>query len=182
VSDQASAAVGATVGLYHIIRLHASRGVRNEETFWKEYGSLEAVWKELSAPAGAQGRSSTQSTRPAPLLDLKVGARLRVRRRPSWPRFDGRRVGDGCYVEETDASARNPQRAAAGVATRRRAFSARTERCEECGGCVKGLVCVPSCAGRRWWRQAVSELAESERERGTGLDKLHRAHPIAAAQ
>jgi hypothetical protein len=53
-------------------------GARNEETFWKEDGSLEAVWKELEAQAGAQGRSSTQSTRPAPLLDLKVGARLRV--------------------------------------------------------------------------------------------------------
>jgi hypothetical protein len=80
VSGQASAAVGATVGLYHIIRLHASRGARNEETFWKEYGSLEAVWKELKAQAGALGASSTQSTRPAPLRDLRVGARLRVRR------------------------------------------------------------------------------------------------------
>jgi hypothetical protein len=46
VSDQASAAVGATVGLYHIIRLHASRGARNEETFWKRYGSLEAAKTE----------------------------------------------------------------------------------------------------------------------------------------
>jgi hypothetical protein len=80
VSGQASAAVGATVGLYHIIRLHASRGARNEETFWKEYGSLEAVWKELKAQAGALGASSTQSTRPTPLRDLRVGARLRVRR------------------------------------------------------------------------------------------------------
>jgi hypothetical protein len=62
VSDQASAAVGATVGLYHIIRLHASRGTRNEETFWKRYGSLEAVWKQLKPRAGSQGRSSTLST------------------------------------------------------------------------------------------------------------------------
>lgn len=62
MSEQASATVGATAGLYHIIRLHASRGARNEETFWKRYGSLEAVWKELKLMAGAQGRSSTLST------------------------------------------------------------------------------------------------------------------------
>jgi hypothetical protein len=91
VSDQASAPVGATAGLYHIIRLHASRGARNEETFWKRSRSLEGAWKELKQRAGAQGRSSTLATGQAPWLDLKVGARLRTRRKPSCPPFDGRR-------------------------------------------------------------------------------------------
>jgi hypothetical protein len=48
VSDWASAAVGATLGLYHIIQRHATRGARNKETFWKRYGRLEAAKKELN--------------------------------------------------------------------------------------------------------------------------------------
>jgi hypothetical protein len=66
-------------------------GVRNEETFWKRSRSLEGAWKELKRRAGAQGRSSTLATGQAPWLDLKVGARLRARRKPSCPPFDGRR-------------------------------------------------------------------------------------------
>jgi hypothetical protein len=47
VSDQASAAAGATIGLYHVnqlhLRLHASRGALDGARFWKTNGSWEAV-------------------------------------------------------------------------------------------------------------------------------------------
>jgi hypothetical protein len=137
VSGQASAAVGATVGLYHIIRLHASRGVRNEETFWKRDGSLEGAWKELRAQAGARGRSSTQSTRPAPLRDLRVGARLRSE-------------GPGCTVQRLMAAgleseamprlrrrARTTRRVLAGDSRPRqtaRWHGAMGREAQECGG------------------------------------------------
>ena len=51
VSDQASAAGGATIGLYHVnqlhLRLHASRGGLDAARFWKTNGSWEGVWKPL---------------------------------------------------------------------------------------------------------------------------------------
>lgn len=72
VPGQASAGVGATRLLYHIIRLSGERGLGIV---------LEKPWKKLNWRVGRRGARAPAVARLHPGHEPKVGARLRLRQR-----------------------------------------------------------------------------------------------------